>query len=90
MGIQKSPRIHGAVRVRAETGDANAILADLNRAFAAFKDEHQAEISSINARFADVVQAEKVERINAEMAAWMRGERGPDGKFAVPPFEAVG
>lgn len=67
MGIQKSPRIHGAVRVRAETGDANAILADLNRAFAAFKDEHQAEISSINARFADVVQAEKVERINAEI-----------------------
>lgn len=67
MGIQKSPRIHGAVRVRAETGDANAILADLNRAFAAFKDEHQAEISGINARFADVVQAEKVERINAEI-----------------------
>nr|WP_010399411.1 phage major capsid protein [Paracoccus sp. TRP] len=67
MGIQKSPRIRGAVRVRAETGDANAILADLNRAFAAFKDEHQAEISSINARFADVVQTEKVERINAEI-----------------------
>src|SRR5690606_1736671 len=67
MGIQTSPRIRGAVRVRAETGDANAILADLNRAFAAFKDEHQAEISSINARFADVVQTEKVERINAEI-----------------------
>jgi hypothetical protein len=31
-----------------------------------------------------------LERINAEMAAWMRGARGPDGKFAMPPFEAVG
>ena len=67
MGIHYSPRIRGAVCVRAETGDANAILADLNRAFAAFKDEHQAEINGINARFADVVQAEKVERINAEI-----------------------
>lgn len=67
MGIQKSPRIHGAVRVRAEAGDANAILADLNRAFAAFKDEHQAEINGINAKFADVVQAEKLERINTEI-----------------------
>src|SRR5690606_2170724 len=45
----------------------NAILADLNRAFAAFKDEHQAEINGINARFADVVQTEMVERINAEI-----------------------
>ena len=67
MGIQKSPRIRGAVRVRAEAGDANAILADLNRAFAAFKDEHQAEINGINAKFADVVQAEKLERINTEI-----------------------
>src|SRR5690554_5245521 len=61
------PRIRGAVRVRAETGDANAIVTELNKAFAAFKTEHQEELKGINAKFADVVQAEKVERINAEI-----------------------
>ncbi|MFP7572291.1 phage major capsid protein [Marivita sp. S2033] len=61
------PRIRGAVRVRAETSDANAIVTELNKAFAAFKTEHQEELKGINAKFADVVQAEKVERINDEI-----------------------
>jgi len=61
------PRIRGAVRVRAETSDANAIVTELNKAFAAFKTEHQEELKGINAKFADVVQTEKVERINAEI-----------------------
>ena len=61
------PRIRGAVRVRAESGDANAIVTELNKAFAAFKTEHQEELKGINAKFADVVQAEKVERINTEI-----------------------
>mgnify|MGYP001259509841 FL=1 len=61
------PRIRGAVRVRAETTDANAIVTELNKAFAAFKTEHQEELKGINAKFADVVQAEKVERINTEI-----------------------
>ena len=67
MTFHHASRIRGTVRLRADAGDANAILADLNRAFAAFKDEHQTEINGINARFADVVQTEKVERINAEI-----------------------
>jgi len=61
------PRIRGAVRVRAESGDANAIVTELNKAFAAFKTEHQEELKGIKAKFADVVQAEKVERINTEI-----------------------
>ena len=61
------PRIRGAVRVRAETTDANAIVTELNKAFAAFKTEHQEELKGIKAKFADVVQAEKVERINTEI-----------------------
>ncbi|QYX58116.1 phage major capsid protein [Roseovarius sp. SCSIO 43702] len=61
------PRIRGAVRVRAESGDAKSIVTELNKAFAAFKTEHQEELEGINAKFADVVQAEKVERINAEI-----------------------
>lgn len=61
------PRIRGAVRVRAESGDAKSIVTELNKAFAAFKTEHQEELKGINAKFADVVQAEKVERINTEI-----------------------
>ena len=61
------PRIRGAVRVRAETGDTNAIVTELNKAFAVFKTEHQEELKGIKAKFADVVQAEKVERINTEI-----------------------
>ena len=61
------PRIRGAVRVRAESGDAKSIVTELNKAFAAFKTEHQEELKGIKAKFADVVQAEKVERINTEI-----------------------
>lgn len=61
------PRVRGAVRVRAQTDDANTIVTELNKAFAAFKTEHQAELKGINAKFADVVQTEKVERINTEI-----------------------
>lgn len=31
-----------------------------------------------------------LERINSEVAAWMRGDSLPDGKFAQPPFPAMG
>ena len=29
-------------------------------------------------------------RLNAEVAAWMRGDRLPDGSHAAPPFLAMG
>lgn len=31
-----------------------------------------------------------LERLNLEVAAWMRGDRGPDGEKAPPPFLAMG
>lgn len=31
-----------------------------------------------------------LERINAEVAAWMRGDILPGGKYAQPPFAAMG
>jgi HK97 family phage major capsid protein len=51
----------GIVSVRADAS-ANAMLDELNRRFQAFKDEHTAELAGIRK---DVVQSEKVERINA-------------------------
>ena len=67
MGIQHSPRIRGAVRVRAEASDANAILADLNRAFAAVKDEHQAETTRLQST---------LDETNAMLAATKLGGGG--------------
>ncbi|WP_234913456.1 phage major capsid protein [Sinorhizobium meliloti] len=60
-------RARGLVGVRADGGNAAAILAELKQTFEAFKTEREAELKGINAKFADVVQTEKVDRINAEV-----------------------
>tara|TARA_R110000868_G_scaffold123837_2_gene327649 strand:+ start:656 stop:1930 length:1275 start_codon:yes stop_codon:yes gene_type:complete len=52
---------------RAEATDATAVFAELKRTVEAFKAEHTAELAGIKAKFADVVQTEKVDRINAEI-----------------------
>lgn len=54
----------GVTSVRADTAGAMAILADLQKTFAEFKAEREAEIKALRA---DVVQTEKVDRINAEI-----------------------
>ncbi|ASQ10648.1 phage major capsid protein [Sinorhizobium meliloti] len=60
-------RARGHVGVRADGTNAAAILAELKQTFEAFKTEREAELKGINAKFADVVQTEKVDRINAEV-----------------------
>lgn len=60
-------RTRGLVGVRADASDANKILADLQKTFDAFKQENDARLKGIDKRFDDVVQAEKVDRINADM-----------------------
>jgi HK97 family phage major capsid protein len=65
--MKLTPRARGLVGVRADAGNANQILAELQRTFQAFKDERDKELKDINAKLADVVQTEKVDRINAEI-----------------------
>ncbi len=60
-------RTRGLVGVHADASDANKILADLQKTFEAFKQENDARLKGIDKRFDDVVQAEKVDRINADM-----------------------
>jgi HK97 family phage major capsid protein len=67
MNVALNARARGLVGVRADAGSANQILAELQRTFQAFKDERDKELKDINAKLADVVQAEKVDRINAEI-----------------------
>ncbi|MEJ8570749.1 phage major capsid protein [Microbaculum marinum] len=69
MGIELNARARGIRSVRADSGNAGLILAELQTTFEAFKAEREEELKGINARFADVVQTEKVDRINAEITA---------------------
>lgn len=67
MSIMLNTRARGLTGVRADAGNAAAILAELQKTFETFKAEREAELKGINAKFADVVQTEKVDRINGEI-----------------------
>ncbi|MHA6645639.1 phage major capsid protein [Mesorhizobium sp. A623] len=67
MGIELNTRARGIIGVRAETGNATKILAELQKTFEDFKTERDKELADIKAGLADVVQTEKVDRINAEL-----------------------
>lgn len=56
-------------RVRADAGNDNtAVFAELNKAFAEFKTEHNAALADIRKGSEDVVRTDKVDRINDEIA----------------------
>lgn len=57
----------GATGVRADSGDANAILARLNKAFADFKVENDKRLDDLAKGQQDVVHNEKVDRINTAL-----------------------
>lgn len=63
----RKPR--GIVAVRAEAaGTPTEILAALQKTFEEFKAEHTAELEALKKNKADVVQSEKVDRINSEVS----------------------
>lgn len=57
----------GLARVRAETGDVARVLAELQQTFATFRTERDKELDDIKNKLGDVVQTEKVDRINADL-----------------------
>ena len=61
------PKLRGILSIRAEGPDIKAAIDGVNRAFEEFKAEHTKEIKEIKAGMADVIQAEKVDRINEEV-----------------------
>ncbi|MGM4909129.1 phage major capsid protein [Rhizobium sp. 768_B6_N1_8] len=65
---QLNSRARGVIGfVRADAGGQQEIFEELKRTVQAFKDAHTEELKGIKAKFADVVQAEQVQRINAEI-----------------------
>lgn len=67
MNVALNSRARGIMSARADAGNATAVLSELQKTFAEFKAERKAELDGINAKFADVVQTEKVDRINDEV-----------------------
>lgn len=61
------PRVRGIVAARAETRDVNATLSELNRTFAAFREQNDRRLSDLESGREDVVTNEHVDRINASL-----------------------
>src|SRR5690606_39938567 len=90
MGIHLNPRGRGILAVRAETGSATKILAELQKTFEDFKVERDKELADIRAGMADVVQTEKVDRINAEITALQKALDETNAALAALKVGGVG
>lgn len=62
--MNKMTSARGILAARAEA-NPNAVLAELQTAFAAFKDAHAEQIKGVEAKFDDVVSRDKLDRVNA-------------------------
>lgn len=58
----------GPLYARADAADANAILAELQKSFASFKDAHAEQIRGVEKKFDDVVSREKLDKVNADVS----------------------
>lgn len=90
MGIELNPPARGIVGVRADSGNAAKILAELQKTFEDFKVERDKELADIRAGMADVVQTEKVDRINAEITALQKALDETNAMLAAVKVGGVG
>jgi HK97 family phage major capsid protein len=67
MNIQTPARPRGLIYARADAANATAVFNELKKAFEDFKAERDKELADIKKGMADVVQTEKVDRINTEI-----------------------
>jgi HK97 family phage major capsid protein len=65
--LMTHPRVRGLVRVSADASEATKLFTELKQTIEAFKAEHTKELADIKKGMGDVVQSEKVDRINAEI-----------------------
>lgn len=68
MNIPLNSRARGIVGVRADASTPATILAELQTTFEQFKAERTKELDDIKNKLGDVVQTEKVDRINNELS----------------------
>ena len=90
MGIELTPRARGILAVRADSGSTTKILAELQKTFEDFKVERDKELADIRAGMADVVQTEKVDRINAEITTLQKALDETNAMLAAVKVGGVG
>lgn len=61
----QQPRARGVMSVRADAGNPNEIVVQLQKAFESFKAAHAEQIKGVEAKFDDVVTSDKLDKINA-------------------------
>lgn len=90
LALASAPRVRGVVAARAKADPQNLedTLAELNTSFEAFKAENEAKLAEVKKGFDDVVQTEKVERINADITALTK--LAEDTKAAVDALKVGG
>ena len=70
MSMHQRPALtRGIVALRADAGDPKAAVAELNRAWEAFKSSHADEVKALKKGQEDVVKAAEVDKINAAVDA---------------------
>lgn len=84
-----SPRRRGIVSARAEQNPV-ALIEEINKAFAAFKEANNKELADIKKGLADVVQTEKVDRINATIGDLQKAIDETNVKLATAQLGAPG
>lgn len=67
LATPSNDRARGILSVRGDAANPSEILNELKRTFEAFKAEHTKELADLKKGMGDVVQSEKVERINTEI-----------------------
>lgn len=82
-------RRRGMVCARAEENPV-ALVEGINKAFAAFKEANDKELADIKKGLADVVQTEKVDRINSEVTALTKALDEVNAKLAAGTLGAPG
>lgn len=65
MAYMLTKPVRGIMALRADAGNPAAILEQLQKAFADFKDTHAEQIKGVNAKFDDVVTNDKLTKVNA-------------------------
>jgi HK97 family phage major capsid protein len=84
------PHARGLLRVRADAADPAALFNQINTAFAEFKAANDKNLADIRKGLGDVVQAEKVDRINAEITTLQKELDAVNARIAAGQLGAPG
>lgn len=82
MNAHVKPRARGIVGVRADASDPNKVFADLRQAVEAMQEANDKRLTDLEKGMSDVVQDEKVDRINASVTEFEKALNDLNAKIS--------